>query len=48
VFDYEHEKDRPEDALLKSSSFRNGDENYFMRNPMLYRIGMEHSCFGKM
>lgn len=25
-----------------------GDENYFMTNPLLYKLGMEHKCFGKM
>ena len=28
--------------------FHDGDENFFMRNPMLYRIGMDQACFGKM
>jgi hypothetical protein len=28
--------------------FIDGDQNYFMRNPKLYKLGMEGSCFGKM
>jgi len=45
VFDYEFEKDRK--VLTKNNSFQDGDENLLMRNPELYRIGMEHKCFGK-
>jgi hypothetical protein len=46
VFDYQYEKDRP-DEEDRDLSFKDGDENYFMRNPMLYRLGMEHQCFSK-
>lgn len=35
TFDYEFEKDRPEE-LQEGPDFQPGDENYFMRNPMLY------------
>jgi hypothetical protein len=48
VFDYEYEKDRPDSEDIDDLKFRLGDEKYFMRNPMLYSIGMQQLCFGKL
>lgn len=47
VFDFQYHKDRPEDAR-DLPIFLEGDQNYFMRNPRLYKLGMEGKCFGKM
>lgn len=49
VFDYQYEKDRlsKDGSEDRDLTFKEGDENYFMRNPMLYRLGMEQKCFSK-
>ena len=57
IYDFEHEKDRPEKKTDSEENelpvhetevqrFIQGDENYFLRNPELYKPGMEGSCFG--
>jgi len=37
--DFEYQKDKPEDGKANSDSF------YFMRNPYLYKIGINKECF---
>jgi len=46
VYDYQYEKDRKEEEI-QETGFKEGDESIFMRNPILYRLGMEHQCFSK-
>lgn len=41
IYDFEFEKDRP--AHKKDDSSR--DSSYLLRNPLLYKIGMENECF---
>jgi len=50
VFDFQHERDRPEfsDRMEKHDKTYDktkGDDKFFMRNPTLYKIGMTNSCF---
>ena len=51
MFDFEFEKDRKEDTKINiyhdQSSSQQGDEILFMRNPNLYKQGMEDKCFNK-
>lgn len=59
VFDFECERDRKEIKKDKRISIVNsnedesknyliGDEHLFMKNPFLYKIGMESRCFSKL
>lgn len=48
IFDFEYHKDR-QGKLDKDpkyqSTLKNGDDKLFLRNPMLYKLGMNGSCF---
>ena len=51
TFDLEFEKDRKKDkksSYFMENQFHSGDENLFMRNPNLYKDGMENKHFGKL
>ena len=43
IFDFEFEKDREE--AQKAGYVSIGDGKLFMRNPQLYKLGMNGSCF---
>jgi len=42
IFDFEYEKDRSDKGQVASKL---GDAKLFMRNPQLYKLGMNGSCF---
>lgn len=43
LYDFEFEKDRPADQM-ESNKYEN-DTKLLLRNPMLYKIGMNNQCF---
>jgi hypothetical protein len=45
AFDFQYEKDRPEEEK-QVSIYLPSDDLLFMRNPFLYKIGIEKRCFG--
>ena len=51
IFDFEYEKDRKnnfnQNSLMIKNQFQPGDEMLFMRNPNLYKQGMQNKCFNK-
>lgn len=41
LYDFEFEKDRPADQIESNKN----DSKLLLRNPMLYKIGMNNQCF---
>jgi hypothetical protein len=47
IFDFEYKKDRDSKkmASMGPTECQMGDQKLFMRNPQLYKLGMNGSCF---
>lgn len=50
IYDFEYEKDLPKDEYVVTERrlIHEEDVNYFMKNPLLYRIGMRCDCFSNV